>query len=126
MKNQVKRMQELSDMYYSLRKEISQFIETYIKAIFPGQICVESPNLSYNWRVEEDVLEVEWSDYWAYGGEDSGSFDIPIHFLYDEKAFEEYQEQQEARRQAEAQAKIRQKEQVEKAQLKKLKEKYEN
>lgn len=95
------------------------------KETFYGVICAESPNLSFDWKVERDFLEVKWYDYWAFGGQEEGCFEMPIHFLYDEQAFQEYQKQEEIKQQTKEQEEIMLKEQAEKEQLKKLKEKYE-
>ena len=49
----------------------------------------------FSWRVYGPARRVccAWSEYWAYGGHDEGSFDMPLSFLWDDAALAAYEAQ---------------------------------
>lgn len=98
MKEKVEKLLDLCKQVDSIKDELSDRIEDVARRYatsknhsgygYPGK------SATFDWTIEDDKVEVEWSDSWAYGGHDEGSFCFPVSYLYDEEALVKYEKSQ--------------------------------
>jgi len=81
-------------MSQELEDRIGEIFKKYADAYYIGRTGYGTPSdkvvgCDY-WHWDEDGVVVFWSEHWAYGGYDSGDFFVPIKYLLDNDALNEY------------------------------------
>jgi len=80
-------------LYNSIDKKVISVAKRYIKAYqesgFGWPTC--QGRSFFNWQADDELIWVRWEESWAYGGEDSGTFEFPIKFLWDDDALKEHE-----------------------------------
>lgn len=107
------------------------FIEKLESAFlrYAAEVGIEKAHLYSFYKVHTSYVEFQWYETWSYGGEENHCQQVPTSFLFDYATWKEKYEAaraEEARIIAERQEEQRAtREKEERAQLKKLKERYE-
>ena len=110
----------------SLCARVQEIARRYIDAAHDTNRGYGFPDVGVDfddWHIDGNDIVVSWSNTWAYGGYDEGSFCFPAKYLYDEDALIEFEKKRvvdKEKAKQKAEEKQRQKDEVE---LEKLKEK---
>jgi hypothetical protein len=89
----VEQLDSYLELYDVLDKRVYDVWEKYMSGLFYTQYGHTPDSIRQridHWEIYSNTVDVYWSDSWRYGGYDSGRTCIPIHFLTDESALNDF------------------------------------
>ena len=122
------RLQSLEEEARKLHDEVSEKVvaaaQRYINAFRKNSYGWPGSAATYSWHVADDLIDVSWDEHWNYGGEDSGSFEFPIEFVWDEDALIQHEKATAAEIERKKKEKEAECEKKERQRLQELSDKY--